>query len=71
MLLLPEPLTLFNLFVLFFYQVEAERNELMVRVNVLKDEIKILEEQFKDMTLRLSEIADDASKYKAAATQMK
>ncbi|XP_046325816.2 centrosomal protein of 135 kDa-like isoform X2 [Haliotis rufescens] len=53
------------------HTVEAERNEFIVRVNVLKDEIKTLEEQIKDMAFRLTEVTDDASKVRSTASQMK
>ncbi|XP_067662962.1 centrosomal protein of 135 kDa-like isoform X1 [Haliotis asinina] len=53
------------------HTVEAERNEYIVRVNVLKEEIKTLEEQLKDMSFRLTEVTDDASKVRSTASQMK
>ncbi|XP_059152466.1 centrosomal protein of 135 kDa-like isoform X1 [Physella acuta] len=53
------------------HTVEQERNELMIRMNSLKDEIKMMEEQIKDQVMRLNEVVDDSTKNKTSATQMR
>lgn len=53
------------------FQVEQERNELAFRINTLKDEIKVMEEQLKDQQLRLNGTAEEATKNKTSAEQMK
>jgi chromosome segregation ATPase len=52
-------------------QAENERGELIVRVNSLKEDVRSLEEQIKDMASRLTETQDDNSQNKSKATQMK
>ncbi|BFZ24412.1 hypothetical protein BsWGS_27451 [Bradybaena similaris] len=53
------------------HTVEQERNELAFRINTLKDEIKVMEEQLKDQQLRLNGTAEEATKNKTSAEQMK
>uniref|UniRef100_A0A2C9JE12 Centrosomal protein of 135 kDa n=1 Tax=Biomphalaria glabrata TaxID=6526 RepID=A0A2C9JE12_BIOGL len=53
------------------HTVEQERNELTIRMNTLKDEIKIMEEQIKDQLMRLNEVVDEATKNKSNANQMR
>jgi len=53
------------------HTVEQERNEMMIRMNTLKDEIKVMEEQIKDQLMRLNEVVEEATKNKSSAVQMK
>ena len=43
----------------------------MIRMNTLKDEVKVMEEQIKDQLVRLSEVVEEASKNKNSSNQMK
>ncbi|KAL4230126.1 hypothetical protein ACF0H5_010511 [Mactra antiquata] len=52
-------------------QAENERGELIVRVNALKEDVRHLEDQIKDMAGRLTETQDDNSQNKSKANQMK
>lgn len=52
-------------------QAENERTELIVRVNALKEDVRSLEDQIKDMAGRLTETQDDNAQNKSKATQMK
>ncbi len=43
----------------------------MIRMNTLKDEIKVMEEQIKDQLLRLNQVVEESTKNKSSANQMK
>ena len=52
-------------------QLENERSELVIRVQSLKDDVRSLEEQIKDMAGRLTDTQDENSANRSTATQMK
>ncbi|CAH1777332.1 unnamed protein product [Owenia fusiformis] len=51
--------------------VEAERNDLSIRIAALKDKGDRMEDHIKEQVITLGETQDDASQQKAAATQMR
>jgi len=52
-------------------QAETERGELIARVTTLKEDVRGLEDQIRDMAGRLSEANDESGANKSKATQMK
>ena len=52
-------------------QLENERSELIMRISSLKEDIRSLEDQVKDMATRLTETQDDATQNRSNANQMK
>ncbi|XP_025088561.1 testis-specific gene 10 protein-like isoform X3 [Pomacea canaliculata] len=53
------------------HTVQAERDELLVRVANLKEDVKCMEDQVKDQALRLNQMDEDSSRQKTSAMQLK
>ena len=52
-------------------QVEVERNELVVRITNLKEDVRSYEDQVKEQALRLGQSQEEASSNRSNAHQLK